>query len=112
MSDLHYPTIDIDFLISLVNKSSVVQDTYHAGSITVVVLKGTSAIAKRTKYLRKTPALKTVDYIFGTEFCRRIGKLSDLLEWLVENRNWKDGGYIVPKAKTKPKVKIVKKKKP
>lgn len=95
MNDGHYPSVDIEFLVRLIESCDKIEnDTTNIGNTTAYVIRGTSHIGKRTITIRKIPH-HTVDYMFATGIAIKIGKIGELMKWYEENRNWKEGGYFV-----------------
>ena len=95
MSDNFYPSVDINFINDQVsNSGKLAKDgIVKIGSTTTYVIEGTQAIFKRTISARE---LETGSICLeqATAIALRFGFLGQLLEWLENNRNWKDGGYI------------------
>jgi hypothetical protein len=96
MPDLHYPTIEIDFIIAHVMVSGKLAEAgvVKFGSTTVLVIDGVQAIHKRSILIREIePRQITLEQ--ATAVAIRFLFLGQLLEWLVANRNWKEGAYII-----------------
>ncbi|WP_377026788.1 hypothetical protein [Mucilaginibacter ginsenosidivorans] len=83
------------FFYQLVCASDKVQAQEQIGNVIVILVKGDSAVHKRLIYLRKTQG-NAVLYMQATATALRLGFLNELMQWYVDNRNWKDGGYFVP----------------
>lgn len=90
--DEYYPTVDSDFLCLLIEQSSKVKDVIRVGSTKAYILNGQKPIAKRTILIRETDD-KCVDFYFATSIAIKLGSIGQLLTWLEEHRNWKDGAY-------------------
>jgi hypothetical protein len=93
MNQEEYPSVNIDFLHQLLIKCPKLQGTIEVGSTIAYILKGTSYIGKRTILLRKNKN-NHVDFNFAISVGYKTNQLGEILEWLKENKNWKDGGYI------------------
>ncbi|TAH00356.1 MAG: hypothetical protein EAZ15_09255 [Sphingobacteriales bacterium] len=96
MPDLHYPTVDIDFIINQVNASRKLANggIVKFGSTTTLVIDGPQAIYKRSILIRELEP-KQICLEQATTVALRFLFLGQLLEWLVSNRNWKEGAYIL-----------------
>ena len=97
MSDPFYPTVDIEFLERCILNSHKVNPAsrVHVGSTTTFVLDGPQALHKRLILVRElTPG--QVGYEQATSLAIRLSFLGPLISWLEENRDWKEGAYIVP----------------
>lgn len=96
MPDQHYPTVDIDFIISHINTSGKLAHggIVKFGSTTTLVVDGPQAIYKRSILIRELePGQICLEQ--ATAVSLRFLFLGQLLEWLVTKRNWKEGAYIV-----------------
>lgn len=99
MSDIFYPTVDIQFLETQIIASGRVipQSKIHVGSTTTFMLIGTQAFYKRLILIRElTP--NQVSYEQASGLAIRIGFIGNLMDWLEKNKNWKEGAYIVPQS--------------
>lgn len=99
MSDSFYPTISIEFIeTSLLKSPKIVPNSkIKIGDSTAFVTIGENkAMAKRLIILRELQP-NEICYLQATALAARYGFMSGLLNWLEQNRNWKDGAYIVPK---------------
>lgn len=72
--DEHYPTVDSDFLSSLIEQSSKVKDVIKVGSTKAYILTGQKPIAKRTILIRETDD-KCVDFYFATSTAIKLGMM-------------------------------------
>lgn len=100
MPDPYYPTVDIDFIINHVNASGKLAKggIVKFGSTTTLVIDGPQAIYKRSILIRELePGQICLEQ--ATAVALRFLFLGQILEWLVANRNWKEGAYIVSKNK-------------
>lgn len=93
MNDDHYPSVDFEFVESLLIESDRVADVVSVGDTRAYVLKGSSPSHKRTLYLRKTLD-RQVTYLKATGLAIRVGRIADLSDWFEVHRKWKDGAYI------------------
>jgi len=89
------PTVDLDFIISMIDESDMVQGKVKVGKSTGYVLKGTKPIAKRTIIINQTGG--QVPYEWATGTAMKLKCPEKLSEWFERNRNYKDGGYFKPK---------------
>ncbi|GAB3783285.1 hypothetical protein GCM10028818_40960 [Spirosoma horti] len=94
MTDDFYPTVDLEFLYSLIKDNPKIEGQTKAGDTIAYILKGKRSVTERIFVIRATKD-SCVDYEFATGIAIRLGCISPLLEWLEVNRNWKDGGYFV-----------------
>lgn len=98
MPDPHYPSVDLDFILHHVKASGklVQGGIVKFGSTTTLVVDGPQAIYKRSTLIRELePGQICLEQ--ATAVALKFSFLGQLLEWLVANRNWKEGAYIVPK---------------
>lgn len=97
MSDTHYPTIDADFLRGLISSHPRVipGSEIRVNNSVAYVMVGNKPINKRIILTREISP-NQLGFISSTAVAIRLGFIGELLTWLVENRNWKDGAYIVP----------------
>lgn len=97
MPDPHYPSVDLDFILDHVNASGKLAHggIVKFGSTTTLVVDGPQAIYKRSTLIRELePGQICLEQ--ATAVALKFSFLGQLLEWLVTNRNWKEGAYIVP----------------
>jgi hypothetical protein len=97
MADPFYPSVDIDFIIEHANASGKLapDGLIKVGSTTTFVQEGTSAIYRRSTLVRELqPGQVCLEQAIAVAF--KFGFLKQIGEWLEENRDWKDGGYIDP----------------
>lgn len=98
MSDVHYPTVDLDFIISHVTASGKLakDGIVKFGSTTTLVVGGSQAIYKRSILIRELePGQICLEQ--ATAVALRFLFLGQLLDWLVTYRNWKEDAYIESK---------------
>lgn len=97
MNDLddYYPTVDLNFICSLIERSPKVIDTITVGHSKAYIISGSNnkPISTRTIIIRDVGD-NCVDYNFATGIAIKLGLLTPLTAWLEENKKWKDGGYI------------------
>ena len=95
MSDLFYPTIDLDFLESIIQKIApeVVSNKIKIGDTTFLVQPGKKAFHKRIFLCRELQTNK-ISFELATSLAIRFGFMKQLLEWLEANKDWKDGAYV------------------
>lgn len=89
---MEYPTVDYDFVCSLIQSAAKVKHTVTVGDTFVYITEGDKAIVERIFLLRRTPD-NCVDYFLASGIAIKLKKLRELLEWLESNRGWKEGGY-------------------
>lgn len=98
MPDSHYPSIDIGFIEEHIIASGKLSHDgiVKFGSTTTFVVEGQQAVYKRSILIRELePGQVCLEQ--ATALALRFSFLGLLIEWLVTNRNWKEGAYIVPK---------------
>lgn len=95
MHDAFYPSVDLAFIESEIINSGKVIDTskIKVGNTTVFVLIAErKAMYKRLIVLRElTP--NEISFEMATGLAINLKFMGNLLRWLEENRNWKDGAY-------------------
>lgn len=94
MPDPFYPSIDIGFITEELEKTGKFQGHLVVGSTTTFILKGPQAIHKRTILIRPLDNGE-VCYEQASGLAARFRFMHNLLEWLDENRAWKEGAYII-----------------
>ncbi len=99
--DTFYPTISTDYLIEKIsNCPQVIQGSHKKiGKTNMFVLDGPQAISKRIILIRDVEEGQ-VYYDQATSVAAKLRFLGDLIKWLEDNRNWKEGAFIVPKEET------------
>lgn len=94
MPDTFYPSVDFSFIEQHLKKTGKFEGYFSVGQTKTFVLKGNQAIHKRTIRIRElSPSM--VCYEQATGLAARFGFIGDLLDWLEENKKWKEGAYIV-----------------
>ena len=93
MHEDHYPTIDKEFMHELIIGSKKLEGVVRAGTTTAYIIKGLKPISKRTLILRETDG--QVGFMHATGCAVILGVMGKLLKWYEENKNWKDGAYIL-----------------
>lgn len=99
MSDKHYPSVDITFIEehALASGCLVEGGIIKVGSTTTFVVTGPQAIYKRSTLVRElAPGQVCLEQ--ATALALKFSFIGPLLLWLEQNRNWKEGAYIVPKS--------------
>lgn len=94
--DHHYPTVDFVFIRQQINSSEkIVPDSeFKVGDTTTFVIVGKQPLYKRKILVRELePGL--INYMQATGLALRFNFMGNLLQWLEQNKNWKDGGYFV-----------------
>ena len=102
MIDSHYPSVDIDFIIDHVNASGRLAHggVVKFGSTTTLVVVGSQAIYKRSTLIRELePGQVSLEQ--ATAVALKFSFLGQLPEWLLTNRSWKEGAYIVTQNTSK-----------
>jgi hypothetical protein len=90
-SPAHHPKVTISFLRSLIQNMDI-QAERTVGRTWTVILKGKGCAARRTFIIRERSSGE-VDLEAATAFCYRLRKTRELMKWLEETHNWKEGGY-------------------
>lgn len=90
--DSHYPDIETTFLHDLIASCGKCIDITTVGLTTSYTLEGEGSIKRRRLFLRGTTDGK-VDYIYATAIAIKLGCIGQLLKYLEDKKNWKDGGY-------------------
>ena len=93
MEDSFYPTIDESFIRKSISNSAKLETQFEVGSSSVYLRKGNAGIGKRLKILRTSNNGQ-----YGLIYCQALSVTfcftEELNEWLIENRNWREGGYF------------------
>lgn len=91
-----YPLVDLEFLIEKLKQSNkLIEDSEsRVGSTISFIVKGNQPLYKRTIYIRNFDG--EVNFFQATSLAILYGFMGDLLIWYHDNKNWKEGGYIVP----------------
>ena len=95
-TDFKYPTVDIGFIEDQVLASGklAVDGIFKFGSTTSIIMEGSQAIYKRTTTIRELePGQICLEQ--ATALALKYSFLGNLLQWLEENKNWKEGAYKV-----------------
>jgi len=95
MADTYYPTVSMVFILECVGNSGMLENDgiIKNGKATNFILKGPQAMFKRTCIAREVEAGE-ITFENATSLAIRLGFMGKLLDWLYENKNWKDGGYL------------------
>lgn len=86
------PTVDLEFLISLIEGSSKIEGSFQTGQTRTFIMKGSSFIGKRMILVRGIDG--SVEFDFAMGIAIKLKCQGELLEWLKINRSWKDGAYL------------------
>lgn len=99
MADPHYPSVDIDFIQEKVIASEKLAEDgiLKVGNTTAFILEGNNAVHKRTILIRELQPGQ-VCFEQATALAIKFSFLGNLLTWLEDKRNWKEGAYIVKEA--------------
>ncbi len=89
---MNYPCVDISFLKQLAQDSTSIQAVTEVGNTTMFLFKGKSPIAKRCCFINNI--VGEVTFEFATALATKAKKMKELMVWLEENKNWKEGAYI------------------
>lgn len=96
MEDNYYPSVTFEFIKSKIFSSEQIIENSEVkvGNTTTFMLKGSQEMRKRIILVRCT---NEGDVNFGqaTGLAIRLRFMGDLLNWYLENKNWKEGGYVV-----------------
>lgn len=95
MGDSFYPTVDLDFIIDHVLKSGKVipESKNKIGNTVSFLLEGNQAIHKRLIIIRHINS--EINFEQASSLAFNFGFMGFLLNWLIENKGWKEGGYSV-----------------
>lgn len=88
------PSVDIDFLVSLLSNNPKIQGVEKLESSMFYIVKGNKPLAHRTVVIRACKN-NEVDFEFATGIGACFKCMDEISEWLLKNKSWKDGGYIV-----------------
>lgn len=96
MIDPHYPTIDIDFIVGFVSKSDKIIENslIEVGNTKCYILKGDKSLHKRRVLIRQFNS-NQVSLEYSVTLAVKFNFLGELMNWLENNRKWKDGAYII-----------------
>ena len=94
MDSTNYPTVDLDFIVSEIKKAPKVEFAFQVGGTSIYVLKGAKPLFERS-WIIKEIGSGIVSYQYATACAYRLKFLPALIDWLVKNRKWKEGAYIV-----------------
>ena len=101
MADPFYPSIDLDFIIDRMKRSGKLEEhgIVKTGSTTTFVYKGSQATYKRRVRVRElNPGQVCFEQAAHIAF--NFSFMGALLNRLEINRDWKEGGYILPNNNT------------
>lgn len=100
MPDPCYPSIDMDFIKeNIIASGKLVPDgIVKVGATTTFILEGSQAIYKRSILVREL-AENQVCLEQATSLAWRFSFLGKLISWLENNRNWKEGAYLIGASK-------------
>ncbi len=95
MADNYYPTVSTVFILECVCNSGKIENgsIVTSGDTTMFILKGPQELFKRTCIIREVN-VGEIRYENATGLAIRLGFMGKLLDWLCENKNWKDGGFL------------------
>lgn len=84
------PSVDIEFVLDLLNNCSRIQATFPKGKTHVYVFKGNSSISNRTVMIRCVDDKGAqVDFDFAMAVAIKTKKQKEMMEWLLANRDYK-----------------------
>ncbi len=95
MPDSYYPSIDISFIEQHIKESKKLEKggIIKIGATTTFVVKGKKAIYKRSTLIRElTKGQVCLEQ--ATALALKFSFLGQLIDWLIKERNWKEGAYI------------------
>lgn len=96
MGDDFLPKIAVADLMNIIRSSEKVLGELKVGSTTAIILKGNKYIGKRTISFRDD--ILEIDYEYAVALAHKAGQLSVCMQWFEDNKNFKEGGYIVVDA--------------
>lgn len=93
MGDSHYPSVDTEFIIENLKKSSKIDNTTQRviGSTISFMINGNQALHKRMIIIRENNG--QINFEQASSLAIRFSFMGELLKWLESNRNYKEGGY-------------------
>jgi hypothetical protein len=91
--DDHYPTVEMGFILDCIKKSPKVIGSIKIDETFAFILDGVKPVGKRIINLRITDGY--VGFEHATGIAWRLGFMTELSEWYLTHRSWKDGAYIV-----------------
>lgn len=99
---MSYPTIDISFIIEQMEATGKLTEGGHIkiGKSHAFIMAGHKPLHKRRFFAREFEDANYVDgqvnFIQATGLAIICGFMGGLLIWLEKERDWKEGGFIVP----------------
>lgn len=96
MNENYYPSVTLEFLTNKILSSGlVIEDSeIKVGNTTTFMLKGSQEMRKRIILIRCTNDLE-VNFGQASGLAIRLRFMGDLLDWFLQNKHWKEGGYVV-----------------
>lgn len=99
MTDNYYPVVPISYILDQIQQSGKTEDggIGRFGSTTTVVKSGTQAIHKRTIFIKDIDNNGNISLGKATALAIQYSFLSNLIKWLEDNKDWKEGAFLVKK---------------
>ena len=96
MENNEYPFVKFEFLKNkiIANEQVIANSEIKVGNTTTFMLKGSQEMRKRIILIRCTDN-GDVNFNQASGLAIRLRFMGDLLNWLLENKSWKEGGYVV-----------------
>ena len=94
MSYADPPTVDADFLFAKIIELAKLDEYFILDNVHTFVEKGNKPLRRKLIIIQEIRD-RQITYEQAIGAALRFGFLGDLIIWLEENRNWKEGGYIV-----------------
>lgn len=95
MDEYVHPSVTLEFLkVKILSSNMILENSeIRVGNTTTFMLKGSQAMTKRLIVIRCN---ENGDVNFGqaSGLALRLRFMGDLLVWFLENKHWKEGGYV------------------
>ncbi len=97
MADSYHPCVSTIFIIDKIKRSNKIEDDSHLniGDSHSFVIKGDKPFHKKFVTFREIDGCINFDQAMDKAIL--FGFISDLLKWLEEEKNWKEGEYVEKK---------------
>lgn len=96
MEESTYPLVTLEFLTAkILSSGQIIENSeVKVGNTTTFMLKGSQEMRKRIILIRSTNEGE-VNFGQASGLALRLRFMGELLNWFLENKNWKEGGYVV-----------------
>lgn len=95
----HLPNVDLDFIVNRLSQcDKVIPGSQYrvGGNVVTFVLKGNKPMYKRNIVIQHSNGV--VNFNQATSLAIKYQFMGALLEWLRDNRAWKEGAYVVQES--------------